>query len=133
MSKLNKKHLAFVDAYFLNGFNGKQAYLSVYKNVTDTAAEAAASRLLSTVKVAKEVADRQAVTAAKFEIKKEELMKDLLEIKNDCKKSFPPSAIKAIEVLNKMNGFDAPTKIEHSGELNIGLKIPGLDLDGNPE
>jgi hypothetical protein len=127
MSNLNKKHLAFVDAYFLNGFNGKQAYLSVYKDVKDTAAEAAASRLLSTVKVAKEVADRQAVTAAKFEIKKEDLMKDLLHIKNKNLDAFPPSAIKAIEVLNKMNGFDAPTKIEHSGDLNINLKIPGMD------
>jgi hypothetical protein len=128
----NKKHLAFIDAYFLNGFNGKQAYLSVYKNVTDTAAEAAASRLLSTVKVAKEVADRQAVTAAKFEITKEELLRDLLDIKNDCKKGFPPSALQAIKLLNQMLGYDAPTKVEHSGEMrsvNINYILP-IKKDG---
>lgn len=129
MSNLSKRHIKFIDEYFANGMNGTRAYMSVYKNVTEESANVNASRLLATDKVKAEVARRQAITAAKFEIKKEDLMKDLIEIKNSCKTSFPPSAIKAIEVLNKMNGFDAPTKIEHSGELNIDLRIPGMDND----
>jgi hypothetical protein len=123
MSNISKKHLAFIDAYFTNGFNATQAYKSVYKKVTDASAAERGSKLLRHVNVAPEVARRQAVNSANFEIKKEDLMKDLMDIKNNCKTSFPPSAIKAIEVLNKMNGFDQPTKIEHSGDMSINIGI----------
>jgi len=41
----------FVDEYFKNGFNGKQAYLSVFPNCGETSAEANACRLLRNDKV----------------------------------------------------------------------------------
>ena len=125
----NKKHIAFIDEYFLNGFNATQAYKSVYKKVTDASAAERGSKLLRNVNVAEEIARRQAVNAQKFEIKKEDLAKDLLDIKDRCKKDLPPTAVKAIEVLNRMFGFDAPTKIEHSGDVNFNLNIPGLTQD----
>jgi hypothetical protein len=54
-------------------------------------------------------------------VTREELLKDLADIKNDNKKAFPPSALKAIEMLTKMQGWNEPEKVEHSG--NVGLDI----------
>jgi hypothetical protein len=41
---LNNKQIAFIDEYFVNGFNGTKAYLSVYKGVTDETAQRNASK-----------------------------------------------------------------------------------------
>ena len=132
-TKLNKKYIAVIDEYFINGLKQKEAYISVYKNVKGKGADVNASKLFARPEVQAEVAKRQALTSAKFEVKKDDLIKDLLYIKNKQIDIFPSNSIKAIEVISKMLGLNEPEKIEHSGDLNIGLKIPGLDLDGNPE
>lgn len=49
---LTKQQRCFADEYMSNGQNGTQAYFKNYKVKTERTAEAAASRLLSKVKVA---------------------------------------------------------------------------------
>lgn len=125
--KINKKHLAFIDEYFVNGFNGTNAYLSVYKGVAPDTARANASKLLANANIKAEIASRNAAISQKMQVTREDLIKDLIDIKENCKTSFPPSSIKAIEVIAKMLGLNEPEKIQHSGEINIGLSVPGLD------
>jgi hypothetical protein len=123
MQKINKRYLAVIDEYFINGLKQKEAYISVYKNVTNKAADVNASKLFARPEVQAEIAKRQALTSAKFEITRESLVKDLNHIKNKNLDAFPPSAIKAIEVMAKMLGLNEPDKVEISGELPIQINI----------
>jgi hypothetical protein len=51
-------------------------------------------------------------TAERLNITKEELLLDLQEIKDRNKGVRDQTAMKAIEIINKMSGFDAPVKSE---------------------
>jgi phage terminase small subunit len=108
---LSIKHKAFCDEYLSNGLNATQAYKSVYKT-NDKVSEASASRLLLNVKVKEYIQQQQEKTAKRLEIKKEDLIQDLLTIKENNMEDAPPFAIKAIEVINKMLGFNASEKQE---------------------
>jgi phage terminase small subunit len=55
---LSKKHLAFIDQYFLCHFNGTEAYERVYKTKDRNVARAAAARLLANVSIQQEISDR---------------------------------------------------------------------------
>lgn len=124
----NKKHIQFIDALFANGMNASAAYKIVYGPKEDNVATAASSRLLANVNIQKEVADRQAKLSKKFEITKEELLKDLVDIKNANKNVAPPFALKAIEIVNKMLGFNEAEKIEN---LTPPVQI-NLNIDDEP-
>jgi phage terminase small subunit len=108
---LSIKHKAFCDEYLSNGLNATQAYKSVYKT-NDKVSEASASRLLLNVKVKEYIQKQQEKTAKRLEIRKEDLIQDLLTIKENNMEDAPPFAIKAIEVINKMLGFNASEKQE---------------------
>jgi len=106
---LSPKHKAFCDEYLANGMNATQAYKSVYK-VTDKVAGASGVRLLENVRVKEYLKQEGEKTAERLNITKEELLRDLQDIKNNNKGIRDGIAIKAIEVINKMSGFDAPIK-----------------------
>jgi murein tripeptide amidase MpaA len=53
-------------------------------------------------------------TAQRLNITKEELLNDLVDIKNNNKGVRDATAMKAIELISKMSGFDAPTRQEIS-------------------
>jgi len=108
---MNNRHKLFCDEYLSNGLNGTQAYKKVYK-VNDKVAEASASRLLLNVKVKQYIEEQQKITEQRLQITKEELIRDLIDIKNINKEDAPPFAIKAIEVINKMLGYNATEKSE---------------------
>lgn len=107
--KLSDKHKLFCDEYLANGMNATQAYKSVYK-VTDKVAGASGVRLLENVKIKEYLQQEGEKTAERLNITKEELLRDLQDIKNNNKGVRDGIAIKAIEVINKMSGFDAPIK-----------------------
>jgi phage terminase small subunit len=123
---LSAKHKAFCDEYLSNGLNATQAYKSVYKT-NDKVSEASASRLLLNVKVKDYLQKQQEKTAKRLEIRKEDLIQDLLTIKENNMEDAPPFAIKAIEVINKMLGFNATEKQE------ITITEQPLFLDDEPE
>jgi phage terminase small subunit len=110
---LSAKHKAFCDEYLANGLNATQAYKSVYKT-TDKVSEASSSRLLLNVKVKEYLQQEGQKTAERLQITKEELLNDLVEIKNNNKGIRDVTAMKAIELISKMSGFDAPTRQEIS-------------------
>jgi phage terminase small subunit len=109
--KLSPKHKAFCDEYLANGMNALQAYKSVYK-VSDKVAGASGVRLLDNVNVKEYLQIEGQKTAEKLQITKEELLRDLQDIKNRNKGVRDQTAMKAIEIINKMSGFDAPVKSE---------------------
>lgn len=108
---LSAKHQAFCDEYLANGMNATKAYMTVYK-VTERVAEASSSRLLSNVKIKEHLQKEGEKTAQKLQITKEELLRDLQDIKDRNKGVRDQTAMKAIEIINKMSGFDAPVKSE---------------------
>ena len=109
--KLSDKHKAFCDEYLSNNLNATQAYKSVY-GVSDKVAGASAPRLLENVRIKEYIQKQQEKTAKRLEIRKEDLIQDLVRIKDDNMEDAPPFAIKAIEVINKMLGFNASEKQE---------------------
>lgn len=108
---LSPKHKAFCDEYLANGMNATQAYKSVYK-VTDKVAGPSGDRLLKNVKIEEYLHEQQQKTSERLQITKEELLRDLQDIKDRNKGVRDATAMKAIEIINKMSGFDAPIKSE---------------------
>jgi phage terminase small subunit len=92
-----------------NGLNATQAYKSVYK-VSDKVAGASAPRLLDNVRVKEYLQEQGEKTAERLQITKEGLLQDLIQIKENNIETRPATAMKAIEIINKMSGFDAPIK-----------------------
>jgi phage terminase small subunit len=110
---LSTKHKSFCDEYLANGFNATQAYKSVY-GVSDKVAESSSARLVRNDKVIEYLQQEGQKTAQKLQITKEELLIDLVDIKNNNKGIRDVTAMKAIELISKMSGFDAPTRQEIS-------------------
>jgi len=108
---LSIKHKAFCDEYLSNGLNQVQAYKSIYK-CSDKAALSNAARVMDNEGVRVYIQKQQEKTAKRLEIRKEDLIQDLLIIKENNMEDAPPFAIKAIEVINKMLGFNASEKQE---------------------
>jgi phage terminase small subunit len=106
---LSAKHKAFCDEYLANGMNATQAYKSVYK-VSDSVAGPSGDRLLKNAKIESYLNQEKEKTAERLNITKEELLRDLQDIKNNNKGVRDGIAMKAIEIINKMSGFDAPIK-----------------------
>jgi phage terminase small subunit len=106
---LSAKHKAFCDEYLANGLNATQAYKSVYK-VTDKVAGASGPRLMENVRIKEYLQQQGEKTAERLQITKEGLLQDLIQIKENNIETRPATAMKAIEIINKMSGFDAPIK-----------------------
>ena len=107
--RLSVKHKAFCDEYLSNGLNATQAYKSVYK-VSDSVAGPSGDRLLKNAKIKSYIQEQQETTSQRLNITKEQLLLDLQDIKNRNMGVRDSLSIKAIEVMNKMSGFDAPIK-----------------------
>ena len=106
---LSAKHKAFCDEYLANGMNATQAYKSIYK-VTDKVAGTSGPRLMENVGIKQYLQEQRQMIAKQLNITKEELLLDLQEIKNSNKGIRDGIAMKAIEIINKMSGFDAAIK-----------------------
>lgn len=109
--KLSDKHKRFCDEYLSNGFNATQAYKSVYK-VSDKVAGSSGPRLMENVRVKEYIQKQQEKTANKLEITREQVLQDLIFIKEKNIEDWPPHALKALEMINKMLGFNEPDKQE---------------------
>lgn len=106
---MTPKQKLFCEHYLSNGLNATQAYKSVY-NVSDKVAGTSGPRLMENVGVKEYLSQQQEKTVKKLQIKKEDLIQDLIYIKEQNKADAPPFAIKAIEVINKMLGFNEPER-----------------------
>lgn len=79
---LNKKQSQFIDEYFNCKFNATQAYMNVYANKSRDAARTLASQLLTNPNVKEEINKRQEELQDKSNVKKEEIIRELIDIVN---------------------------------------------------
>lgn len=130
-SNLDLKHKAFADEYVSNGFNGLQAYLKIYPNVTEDTAKVSASRLLTKDNIKGYVLDIQSKLEKKSLITKEDIIKDLLEIKDLYKKEgkFSHNSIRAIENINRMLGYNEAEKVDIKAEIENKTLRDYLDFN----
>lgn len=104
-SNLTLKQSRFIDEYLVDG-NATRAFIAA--GYSSKLAHTNANKLLHNTTIKAEIERRRAETASKLEITREGLLNDLMDIAKDNKKNFPPSAIKAIEVILKAQGWDKP-------------------------
>jgi len=109
---MNNRHQQFCDEYLNNGLNATQAYLSVYKNVTEETAKVNGCKLLTNTNIKDYIDTKREETSRNLNVTKESLIQDLIDIKNANKIDRPVVATKAIEVINKMQGYNAVEKQE---------------------
>jgi len=141
MNKINKKQTAFLDAYFALNLNACQAYKNVYGITDDNVAAAAASRLLTNVKIQAEITNRQAVIASKFEITRDNMITNIIKLMDSCITEGQDGCgiikdrtnwAKALDMLNKMGGlYQSKLDITSTGEqVKINLNLaPAADPD----
>lgn len=120
---LNHRQKCFVDEYLSNGMNARQSYLTVYQPDSKVEiVDAAASQLLSNLKVKRYLEDRMGELSRKSEVTREEILKDLIEIKNSFKDNPNSShSLRAIDTINKMLGYYAPEKQELTHKMEQPL------------
>lgn len=115
--KLTLKQQRFIDEYLVDGNATRSAIAAGYSKKTGAKI---GSENLQKPEIIEEIERRRAETASKLEITREGLLNDLMDIVNDNKKSFPPSAIKAIEVILKAQGWDKPQDDSEDDDDSIG-------------
>jgi phage terminase small subunit len=125
---LNERHKLFVLEYLKNGFNAKQAYISIYKPKSELGAESNSIRLIGNDKIQEFLRSEQENMKLSKRITIESQLKELDEIKKMAKtpegdgKAQLAVFVKAVEVQNKMLGLDAPTKLEMTGKDGGAIK-----------
>lgn len=123
---MTPNQIKFCDEY-LKDFNATRAYKAAYGNVKkDHTAESAGSRMLRNVEVKKYIEERKAKQQSENEVKRTELIDELKKIGfAKVKKISAKDKLKALELLAKMLGYDAPADKQNNGmllELIEGLK-----------
>ena len=123
MRKLTNKQLKFIDEYMID-LNASAAY--VRAGYSSILANTNGTKLLQNTTILVEIKKRQTEAAKKAEVTRDEIIADLKKIKDDCKakNEYPPHALKAIEILNKMLGFNAADKQEVNVTQDQPLFLP---------
>lgn len=86
---MTDKQERFCQEYVID-LNPIRAYMAVYKNCSsERSASAAAARLLADVNISVRVRELKEKVAEKTEITAEEVLRDLIEVKNRCMQSVP--------------------------------------------
>lgn len=126
---LTIKQERFVNKYLECG-NASEAYRFAYdcSNLADSTIWSKSSLMLDDNKVRARVEELREEIKDKSNITKEGNLAILYSIMND-KAESPAVRIKAIEVSNKMLGFDAPEKREITGKDGKDLMIQPLTIE----
>lgn len=129
MPRINHKHKLFVDHYLSNGLNATRAYMAVYPDKTEESAAVLAHKLLRNVKVNELIEQYKVKESERLLVTKEQVIQDLLFIKDAQLQNNPQHSIKALEVINKMLGYYTENKVDiTSGGNSINIQI-NLDDD----
>lgn len=126
--KLTPKQERFCQEYVID-CNATQA--AVRAGYSEKGANSKGAQLLANISISSRIRQLQMETAKKINITREWITNELIEIQSGSKTTYPPSSLKALEMLAKMYGLNEPEKIEISGELNqnINLRFPGLEAE----
>lgn len=129
MEKLSDKQLRFIEEYLIDG-NGTQA--AIRAGYSEKTANEQAARMLAKVSIQNEVKKRQEELSLKLTKTRDDIIDDLINVINtfllDGRNT--PNALKAIEILNKMTGWNSPDKTEI---LHQGVVINYINPNKNNE
>ena len=123
---MTPNQIKFCDEY-LKDFNATRAYKAAYPSIkNDHSARTLGARLLTKVDIKKYIEERKAKQQSENEVKRSELIDELKKIGfAKVKKISAKDKLKALELLAKMLGYDAPADKQNNGmlsELIEGLK-----------
>ena len=121
--KLTPKQELFVKEYLISFNATKAAENAGYSKKT---AMKIGSENLQKPEIAAAIKKEQDKVIKKLEITREDLIQDLVDIKDSQKTEFPGTAIKAIEVIAKMLGLNAPDKQDITSN---GNQITGFNIE----
>lgn len=121
---LTNKHRKFIDEYLID-LNATQA--AIRAGYSPSTAKQQGSRLLTNADIQNEIKRRQSISASNSAKTREQIMDDLETVINMYLTAgkLTNNALKAIEILNKMKGWNEPDKaiITHKG-LTINYVKP---------
>lgn len=80
LKKLSEKHYLFIERYIENGFNGAEAYRKAFNMESLEVSKRKAYELLQDPLIKKAIEERQAELMRKYDIKKEKIIKELVDI-----------------------------------------------------
>lgn len=129
----NKRHILFIEAYCANGQNATDAYAQVYPKCAYNTAKTNGNKLLTNADIMVEINSKLSVVAQKFHITKEDVARHVADIMYDQKKQFPPSSLKAAEIINKMFGYNEADKqsVNHDQNITIieSIEVQASDVE----
>jgi len=126
---LTAKQEAFAQAV-ADGMTQSDAYRKAYdtKTKSDKSVNEVSSQLMANLKVASRVAELRAKLEAKALWSREDsvnVLKQVAKLGLDSESHAKVAdAVNAVQALNKMHGYDAPTKVEHSG--GVGVQVVAM-------
>jgi phage terminase small subunit len=120
--KLTPKQELFIKEYLISFNATKAAENAGYSKKT---AMKIGSENLQKPEIVAAIKKEQDKVIKKLDITREDLIQDLVDIKDSQKEEFPNTAIKAIEVIAKMLGLNEPDKqdITSNGNQITGFEI----------
>tara|TARA_R110000787_G_scaffold72755_5_gene162192 strand:- start:118 stop:519 length:402 start_codon:yes stop_codon:yes gene_type:complete len=118
LKNLNDKQKAFAKEYLID-YNGTRAYREIYPDCEYDSARAASSKLLTNINIKNYIEHIQKDLLKLCGVSVLGNVMKLKEIIEDDLTDKPSDKIKALEVINKMLGLNAPDKSETKVEGNI--------------
>ena len=121
---LTPKQEAFCQAV-VGGKTLSDAYRSAYSasKMQDNTINTVASKMMSKYEISIRVDELKAQLSEKLLWTREDSLQTLIAVIN--KPDNAGNIISSVQAINKMQGFDAAEKHEHSGNLNVSITIRG--------
>jgi len=131
-SKLSPKHDDFLQKlaqeYDSNGLNMKQAYKKLRPEVKDSTAEVEGSKLLVNPKFKAFLAEERRISSEKYDITRESVLQDLIQIDNQAKLTDNLKIrVQIAQEKLKIFGLYAPTKSEVDSKITEYKIISNID------
>lgn len=126
---LTPAHMKFCEHY-CEYDNMTMAYLFAYPGTAYGTAKSEGSKLMTNHNIIERVEQLKEEFATQFNQTKEKTTRDLIMAAEEAKTMGQFASYATLRnMIIKMCGFYAPTEIKHSGDLDLSLKFPNLEID----
>ena len=125
MGRKNNKRRLFAKYYFENGFDAIDAHIKAGYN--PKYAHTNAYTKLNFPEVQEELKILKEKLRERIMISKEQILADLLLIKDNNMEDAPQHALKSLEMVIKMLGYNEPDKLDVNQDISININLPNED------
>jgi len=130
-----QKAKLIVDEAFSNGFNWTRAYMSIMNVDKPEMAKRAVHAMKERQEVKDYITFKESEIQIKYDINKDKIVRELIDLVNECKKDTvgdKKNLIKGLDMLNKMFGYYSPEKHEHNlSGVVVNIIKPNKDNNNN--